>query len=282
MIEISKKMKAEYSIGDPLVTVENVNLSYGNKVILRDINLIIKNVVRPGMEQGQVVSMIGQSGLGKSQFFRVLSGLMPAKVCPEYTLTGRVLIDIDQHPVHPGQVGIVPQNYILFNHRTVYNNLICGSMHSPCKHGKKERDELIRKYAEDFGLTEHLDKYPAQLSGGQKQRVSIIQQVLTDNKFILLDEPFSGLDPIMVDKVINLLNKIAVLNELNTLIIVSHDLESSMAIADTVWILARESDKPGATIIKQLDLKDMGLAWDPNIRKRGDFQQLILDVKNIL
>jgi ABC-type nitrate/sulfonate/bicarbonate transport system ATPase subunit len=282
MIEINKQMKKEYSIGEPLVTMENINLSYKSKVILRNINLVIKNVIRPGVEQGQVVAMIGRSGVGKSQFFRVLSGLMPPKCCPDYNLTGKILIDIDQHPVTPGQVGIVPQNYILFKNRTVYQNLKRGVVHSPCKRSAEDQDALIRKYAEDFSLTDHLTKYPGELSGGQKQRVSIIQQVLTDNKFILLDEPFSGLDTIMVDKVIDLLNRIAVLNELNTLVIVSHDLESSMAIADTVWVLAKEPDKEGATITKQLDLMDMGMAWDPDIRKRADFQQLVHDVKHLI
>jgi ABC-type nitrate/sulfonate/bicarbonate transport system ATPase subunit len=207
---------------------------------------------------------------------------MTAKICPEYSLTGRVLVDLDQHYVCPGEVGIVPQNYILFSHLSIYENLRRGIRHSSCKRTPKDQDDLIKKYADDFNLAEHLNKNPVQLSGGQRQRVSIIQQVLTDNKFILLDEPFSGLDPIMVDKVIILLNKISVLNELNTLIIVSHDLESAMAIADTVWILAKEEGKEGSTVTKQIDLKEMGLAWDPEIRKNIEFQQLVHDVKKMI
>jgi len=139
---------------------------------------------------------------------------------------------------------------------------------------------MIRKYAEDFNLTEHLYKYPTQLSGGQKQRVSIIQQVLTDNKFILLDEPFSGLDSLMVDKVVNLLLKISTLSEYSTLVIVSHDVQTAMAISDEVWVLAKEPDKEGATITHTYDLKEMGMAWEPNIRKRTDFQELVETVKS--
>jgi ABC-type nitrate/sulfonate/bicarbonate transport system ATPase subunit len=146
----------------------------------------------------------------------------------------------------------------------------------------KDSNDLIRKHADSFGLTEHLQKYPAQLSGGQKQRVSIIQQILTDNKFILLDEPFSGLDSIIKDKVIELLLKVSTLNELNTLILVSHDLESSMAIADTVWLLSKEPDKEGATISKKFDLMDMGMAWDPGIRERTDFLQFVKQVTHLL
>jgi ABC-type nitrate/sulfonate/bicarbonate transport system ATPase subunit len=269
---INPEMKCEYSIGQPLITVENVSLRYGKNQILRDINLQFKNIIRPGMSQGQIIALIGRSGVGKSQLFRILSGLMNPT-------SGKVLIDLDQHQVNSGEVGIIPQNYLLLRTRTVYDNLRCGSKHSPVKLSKADQDTLIRKYAEDFQLTDHLNKFPKDLSGGQRQRVSIIQQVLTNNKFILLDEPFSGLDSLMVDKVINLLTKISVLNELNTLVIVSHDIPSSLALADDVCILAKEEGKEGATITKRYDLKAMGLAWEPDIRKRPAFQQLVVDVK---
>jgi ABC-type nitrate/sulfonate/bicarbonate transport system ATPase subunit len=161
-------------------------------------------------------------------------------------------------------------------------NLEAGLKHSHKSYSQTEIEQTIRQYAEEFELVEHLNKYPDQLSGGQRQRVSILQQVLTDNKFILLDEPFSGLDTLMVDKVIQLLVKVSCLNEYSTLIIVSHDIESSMAIADTVWILAKEENKEGATITKTIDLKSMGLAWDPEIRKKVEFQQLVHNVKYMI
>ena len=262
----------KYALGEILLRAENVGLCYGEKCILKDINFEIRNVTRIGMAQGQVVALIGRSGMGKSQLFNLLSGL-------NRPTTGKILICEDQHEVTPGEVGIIPQNYILFNHRTVLQNLRIGAKNSGRKTTKAQEDELIKKYAEDFGLTDHLQKYPAQLSGGQKQRVSIIQQVLTDNKFILLDEPFSGLDAIMIDKVITLLNKVSTLNELNTLVIVSHDIESAMAIADTAWVLARKEGVDGATITHQHDLKAMGMAWDPDIRKRADFQEFVHEVK---
>ena len=272
---INPEMKKEYTIGEPLVTFQDVSLKYGKRQILRDINFSVKNIIRPGMEQGQIIALIGRSGIGKSQLFRILSGLMKPT-------TGKVLIDIDQHEVKPGEVGIIPQNYPQFAHKTVYQNLQCGSRHSPQKLSKADQDLLIHKYAEDFQLTDHLNKFPKDLSGGQRQRVSIIQQVLTDNKFILLDEPFSGLDTLMVDKVIELLTKISVLNELNTLVIVSHDIPSSLALADEACILANEEGKEGATITKCYDLKSTGLAWEPEIRKKPEFNQLIEEVKKNL
>jgi ABC-type nitrate/sulfonate/bicarbonate transport system ATPase subunit len=255
-----------------IVQADNVNLSY-DRQILRDVNFKIHNITRPDVVQGQVISLIGRSGIGKTQLFKILAGIITHH-------TGTVKVGLDLHPVQAGEVGIVPQNYILFNHRTVFDNLWIGLKHAAVVKSQKEGDELIKDYANRFDLTEHLKKYPMQLSGGQRQRVSIIQQVLTGNRFILLDEPFSGLDALIIDKVIELLLQISNLHELNTLIIVSHDVENSLAISDTAFILAKEKDKEGATITETLDLIEMGLAWNPSIREDPKFQHLVSQIKH--
>lgn len=254
-----------------ILKVENVSMSY-DKPILVDVNLEIHNITRPNLQQGQVVSLIGRSGIGKTQLFKILAGLLTPK-------SGTVRIGSDLHPVEAGEVGVVPQNYILFNHRTILENLELGLRGSTKILQEKEKAALISDYAEKFGLKEHLKKYPMQLSGGQRQRVSIIQQILTGNKFILLDEPFSGLDPIIKDKVLELLVCISELDELNTLIIVSHDIENSLAISDTAFILANKENKQGATITETIDLIEMGLSWNPEIKKNKNFQDLVAQMK---
>jgi ABC-type nitrate/sulfonate/bicarbonate transport system ATPase subunit len=261
-----------YHKDEVILRVENISLKFADKIILRDINFSIYNIIRPDMHQGQVVSLVGRSGIGKTQLFKIIAGL-------QKPTTGVVKIDTDLHPVAAGQVGIVPQNYILFNHRTVYDNLMIGLNHAKQQYSVKEKRDLIDEYAGSFALKEHLKKYPMQLSGGQKQRVSIIQQVLTGNKFILLDEPFSGLDILMIDKVVELLLKISTLHEHNTLIVVSHDIENSLAISDTVFIMANQPGREGATITEQLDLVEMGLAWNPEIREDKKFHELVKEMK---
>jgi ABC-type nitrate/sulfonate/bicarbonate transport system ATPase subunit len=265
-------MQNSYQLNDVILKVENVNLSYSNRRILRDVSFEIQDVVRPGMIQGQIASFIGRSGIGKTQLFKILAGLNEPN-------SGTVKIDVDLHPVRAGEVGVVYQNYILFNHRTIFDNLKLGLDYSGQKLSTAQKTDIINDYAQKFDLSEHLKKYPMQLSGGQKQRVSIIQQILTGNKFILLDEPFSGLDMIMVDKVIELLNKIACTHEYNTLIIVSHDVASALAISDTVFLVGNESGKEGATIIEKIDMMALGLSWDPAIRTKLEFQKLIVDIK---
>src|SRR3954467_4407894 len=109
----------EYKKEGLLLKATDINLKYDTRQILRDVNFEILDIVRPGLIQGQVVSLIGRSGIGKTQLFRILSGLLKPT-------SGTVTIGADQKPVKAGQVGVVPQNYILFNHRTIYNNLALG------------------------------------------------------------------------------------------------------------------------------------------------------------
>ena len=259
-----------YSKNEILIKVENVSLQLDGKPILHDVNFDITNIKRPDMSQGQVVSLIGRSGIGKTQLFKILAGI-------NKPTTGTVLLGADQVPVQAGMVGIVPQNYVLFNHRTIRGNWLIAMERSGMSEADKEK--LMQDYAKHFDLADHLDKFPMQLSGGQRQRVSIIQQVLTGNKYILLDEPFSGLDAVMVDRITALLLKVSLLDEQNTLIIVSHDIESAVAISDCVYLLGKPDPTQGATITQTYDLCSMGLAWQADIRKKPEFQRLLNDIR---
>ena len=267
-------MTTTYTKEEVILKAENISMQY-DKLILRDVNFEMHNIVRPGMHQGQVLSLIGRSGIGKTQLFKIMAGLIQPT-------TGTVKIGVQQQPVKAGDVGVVPQNYILFNHRTIMQNLEQGIANARVKKSAKEQEEMIKEYAAHFDLTDHLKKYPMQLSGGQRQRVSILQQVLTGNHFILLDEPFSGLDALVIDRVVELLLKVSTLDELNTLVIISHDIENSLAISDSAFVLAKEKDKEGATITQKLDLIQMGLAWDPEIRTKKPFIELVNQIKYML
>jgi polar amino acid transport system ATP-binding protein/sulfate transport system ATP-binding protein/NitT/TauT family transport system ATP-binding protein len=246
----------------------NVQLSY-DRPILRDINFCIKDIIRPGVSQGQVVSLIGRSGIGKTQLFKILSGL-------QVPTAGQITI-YDNKPVKAGDMGVIFQNYYLFEWRTVYQSLLLAAKKNRQLAGKEK--QTIDQYAEQFQLTNHLHCYPAQLSGGQRQRVSIMQQLLKGSDFILLDEPFSGLDVCMLDKAVELLLQVSLSDELKTLIIVSHDIENSVAISDTVFILGNEPGKEGATIKKEIDLIERDLAWQKNIKHEKRFLDTIDEIK---
>ncbi|MEO7309680.1 MAG: ABC transporter ATP-binding protein [Chitinophagaceae bacterium] len=265
-------MEATYAIGEVLLKAENINLSFGGKQILRDVNMEIKNIVRPGVKQGQVVSLIGRSGIGKTQLFKTLAGLQKP-TSGSVTLHGTM-------PVKAGDMGVVFQNYYLFEWRTVKTNLMLAAKKNPLIKGKEMQE--INKMAEQFQLMEHLNKYPQQLSGGQRQRASIIQQLVNGSDFLLLDEPFSGLDVIVLDKVANLLNEVSLSDDLKTLIIVSHDIETTTALSDTVYIMAQEAGKPGATIVKTIDLIARDCAWNKDVRHKPAFVETIKEIKSLL
>ena len=261
----------EYAKNERLLTIDNVGLSYSGKKIIRDINLTIDNIVRPGMAQGQVVSLLGPSGIGKTQLFRCIAGLQAPTV-------GTVGLNGERTPVHAGQVGVVFQNYPLLEHRTVWGNLKLAADQVNKKDGE------IVKLLETFSLIDKKDLYPGQLSGGQRQRIAIIQQMLCSSHFILMDEPFSGLDVIMKQRTVDLINEVSTVDELNTLIITTHDISTAIAISDTIWVLGREAAPdgswiPGSTCIKSYDLIERGLAWHPDVEKHAEFYPLVLEIK---
>ena len=261
-----------YEKHERLLTIENLGLQYGEKVILRDINLHVDNIVRPGMSQGQVVALLGLSGSGKTQLFRCIAGLQQPSA-------GAVRLNDNKHMVQAGEIGVVQQAYPLLQHRTVWSNLMLtlGTHKIDRKKGEEEAARLLGH----FGVYEKRANYPLELSGGQRQRVAIIQQLLCANYFLLMDEPFSGLDVVAKERVYDTIRTVSTANELNTLIFTTHDLEAAVTLADEIWVLGREADKPGATIVKRIDLAERGLAWTPDIQRHPQYYPTVLELKEL-
>lgn len=253
-----------------ILKVNNISKTF-DKPVLRDISFEIEDVKREGYTQGQIVSLVGRSGSGKSTLFNILAGLLT----PD---SGEVKAHFGA--VREGDMGVVFQNSWVYPWRKV--NWI---LKQAALKGYKDEDRAQGAYEEiarHFSLEDHLNKYSSQLSGGQRQRVAIAEQVLNNKDFILLDEPFSGLDTLAIDKVTRLLVDVSLTSEEKTIIIISHDLSNSLAISDTVLILAKEEGKEGATITEEICLVDMGLAWQPDIKNNPKFRELIDQVKTLL
>lgn len=276
--------KFEHSYGNTLLKCENVGLTIGENVILRDINLEIRNIHRPGMTQGQVIGFAAPSGTGKSKFCEVLAGIITTDKEQNINVTGNVLIGESQQPTTIGRVGFVQQKYPLLNHRTVYKNLELIA-------NNKFKDHVIAKQKTDYmlnmlGLETQAKKYPANLSGGQQQRVAIAQALIACEDFLIFDEPFSGLDINMIYKVSQMIQDLTTKSETLTVIVISHDISSICAISDTVWLMGKERDAqgniiPGAKIMQEINLIDRGLAWQPNIQLMPEFTDLTREIKAI-
>jgi ABC-type nitrate/sulfonate/bicarbonate transport system ATPase subunit len=273
----------DYALREVLVRATDVSLSFGDTVILKPISIEVRNVVRPGCEQGQVIGFLGPSGIGKSQFSRILTGL-------QQPTGGEVLLaDFDKDPsgntlrkTEAGMVGMVAQDYPLFSWRTVLGNLIVAQEHSTLS--PKEKIDRAMEHLASFDVADVAGKYAAQLSGGQRQRVAILRQLLSDKRFFSMDEPFTGLDPIAKDRVCDRINHIASLHEFNTIFVVAHDITALCQISDQLWLFGRDRDEngkplPGASIKQKFDLIERGLAWQPGLYETQPFVEFVREVR---
>lgn len=260
-------MPNSYDQKETVLHVNNLSIAYGDKLIISDISFEEKNIVRPGMNQGQTIAFVGRSGRGKSTLFRALTGL-------EIPTTGTVLIPDyskqiinGQQPakkVAEGDVGFVNQKYTLFRHKTVYQSLLFALRNS--KEGEEAKKDKIMSYLTNWGLINNKDQYPNELSGGQRQRTAILEQLLNSGYYMVLDEPFSGLD---VGNLINVKESFRLINEsheLNTIIFSTHDIELAVELADSIYVIGYRKNTDGSlgnvgTLLKHFDLKQIGLAW---------------------
>lgn len=270
--------KLPYEKRDVILDIDKICLTLGGNLILRDVSAQIQDIVRPGTTQGQIVGFLGPSGVGKTKLFEIMAGLL-------HPTSGTVRLGLPLEPVKVGNVGVVQQNYPLFQHRTVLGNILVG-MERTAKRSEAENIQRAMHLLEEFGLASKANAYPAQLSGGQRQRVAIAQQLAGAGQFLLLDEPFSGLDPNMVDEVSQMLVEVANMDELNTIVIVSHDIASTAAISDTLWVMGRDRDDsggivPGAYIKHVYDMIERDLCWHENLLHNPCFLDLVREVRSL-
>lgn len=260
-----------------ILKAENVSLTLGKNPILRDLNIEIRDIYRPGFVTGQIVGLLGPSGIGKTRLFRILSGI-------DQPDSGRVLVGEEGVPVQRGMVGVVAQNYPLMEHRTIWGNLVLGAKNTGC--GRVVAEQRARDFLKRFDLEDRADLYPSQLSGGQRQRVAIAQQFLCSEHILLMDEPFSGLDLVAVEKVSRMIAEVANSDELNTIIVVTHDIDAACAVADTIWLLGRDRDDhghmiPGAKVKATYNLIERGLMWREGLMESKEFADLVREIRAI-
>jgi polar amino acid transport system ATP-binding protein/sulfate transport system ATP-binding protein len=251
-----------------------VSLSLGGNKILDKLCFEVRDRMRPGVTTGQIVGLLGPSGVGKTRLLRLIAALDQPDA--------GIITGMNGSPFAAGQVGVVFQQYPVLKHRTVEQNLIVGGVANGMSHGEaKERSRIL---LERFRLGDRARYYPGQLSGGQRQRVAIAQQLVKPKTYLLMDEPFSGLDPQALGEVIDLVMEVAHMNELNTIILVTHDIWAAMLTSDLLLLLGRERTPegapiPGARIRHSYDLVERGLAWRKNVDREPKFLELEREIR---
>lgn len=237
-----------------MLEVRNVSKAFGGKTILRDLSL--------GIGTGEIVSVLGPSGSGKTTLLNLILGLTR----PD---SGRILYDgedLTDVPAERRRFNIVFQDYALFPNLDARANILYGLRNHPDASSAAEVDALV----DLLGLREHLGKRIDQLSGGQRQRVALARTLVLKPRVLLLDEPLSALDGVIKESIKARIRQIAREFRLTTLI-VTHDPEEALTLADRVLVLegggiaqyARPAELIGrpangfvkAFILRQLEIK---------------------------
>ena len=210
-----------------MIKAENVvKVFKGHSGVIRAVDGVSTEVAR-----GEVVVVIGPSGSGKSTFLRCINGL-------ETFTEGHIIIDgVDLANKKTNinkvraEVGMVFQQFNLFPHKTVLENLTLAQCRVR-KRSKKVAEEKAHLLLEKVGIPEKAGDYPSRLSGGQQQRVAIARALAMDPKVMLFDEPTSALAPEMVGEVLDVMKQLAL--EGMTMIVVTHEMGFAREMADRV------------------------------------------------
>lgn len=217
-----------------LLRVENLHKSFDDLDVLNGISF--------GLEKGQVTVVIGSSGSGKSTLLRCLNCLSPpdkGQVWLEnLELTAQ---DADLNQAR-SKMGFVFQDFNLFTHLTVLENVCFGPLRVN-KKSKEEARQIALEEIERVGMLDKLDAYPAQLSGGQQQRISIARALALKPQLIMFDEPTSALDPELTGEVLSVMSGLA--KDGMTLLVVTHEMGFARSVADQIIFME------GGTILEQ-------------------------------
>ncbi len=203
-----------------MLKLKDINKSYG-KFSLQDINMEIAD--------GEYFVLLGRSGAGKSQLLEVIAGLRDLD-------SGRVILDgedITDHKIQVRPIGLVFQDFALFPHLSVFENIAYPLKMSNME--KEELEEKVNKIAEEVNIVHILSRKPVHLSGGEKQRVAVARTLVRSPKIILLDEPMASIDTPLRDDLRRLLRKIN--SKGMTLLHVTHDYREAIRLADRVGVI---------------------------------------------
>ena len=209
-----------------ILKIENLSLSYKDQEVLKNINL--------SLDLGERVSILGESGSGKSSLLRCIAGFENINKGKISLKNEIVSSETFMLPTEKRGVGMVVQEKALFPHLTVKKNILFGI------ESNSNKNEIVSELAELFKIEKLLDKLPGQISGGEQQRVAFARSLAPSPSLLMLDEPFSALDDKLKQELYYELDKIFEKQELSILL-VTHDREEAQILTSRSLKLSQGS-----------------------------------------
>jgi putative lysine transport system ATP-binding protein len=208
---------------EKVVDIQHLSKTFGTHEVLRDIDFSVK--------KGEVVTIIGSSGSGKSTLLRCIN-LLEKPSSGQIIYNGEDILD-DEHDIYEyrTKLGMVFQQFNLFNNHDVLSNCTVGQI-KVLKRSKEEAEKIAMKYLQVVGMENYINAKPRQLSGGQKQRVAIARALSMEPDVMLFDEPTSALDPEMVGEVLKVMKDLA--ESGLTMLVVTHEMGFAKEVSDRV------------------------------------------------
>ena len=207
-----------------MLKAENLSKSYGNKQVVKNVSF--------NVQEGEVVGLLGPNGAGKTTSFYMIVGLIKAN-------NGKVLLNdnnITNIPMYKRAklgIGYLSQEASIFRKMSVKNNIL--SVLEMTNLSKKEQIYKCNQLIDEFGLEKVKDSNGDVLSGGERRRAEIARALSLDPKYILLDEPFAGVDPIAVEDVQNIIRKLK--KKKIGILITDHNVHETLSITDRAYLL---------------------------------------------
>lgn len=207
-----------------ILRAENIFKKYGNRTVVNDVSVEVK--------QGEIVGLLGPNGAGKTTSFYMIVGLV-------HPNEGKIFlddVDITKLPMYKRAqmgVGYLPQEVSVFRKLSVEDNI--SAILEMMKLTKNEQKEKLEALIEEFGLGHVRKNLGDNLSGGEKRRTEIARALASNPSFILLDEPFAGVDPIAVEDIQHIVAKLK--NKNIGILITDHNVQETLSITDRAYLL---------------------------------------------
>ena len=229
-----------------ILRTENLVKKYGKRTVVKKVTVEVK--------EGEIVGLLGPNGAGKTTTFYMIVGLIKP-------LSGKIFLkdtEITEEPMYKRAqrgIGYLPQEASVFRKLSVEDNIMAVLEFTGLK--KDQQKERLESLINEFGLNHVRKSFGIQLSGGERRRTEIARALAVDPRFILLDEPFAGVDPIAVEDIQTIVSKLKQKNI--GVLITDHNVHETLSITDRAYLLFEGS------ILKQGTAEE--LAADEHVRK---------------